>query len=325
MSNNNQKNYTPLLITALVVLLGISGYLAFERSKLADSNNYFKGMVQEAETIQADLQLSFDDVSERLDEMKTDNVELNAMIEEQKAELSKKKEKINSLIWTDKKWKEAKKEIAALEKMGAKYLTEISQLQNENAMLADANVSLTEEKNVLSQRIVRSSQENDELTAKKVELQNYNIALSKERDFLNEKVDIASVIKVNEIIATGYKVGSKGSLKKRKYAKYVNKVSVCFTTEANLVTDNEEEEFYLRIINPLGETMAIEDMGSGVLVESKKGSSMRYTNSGTVTYNNVEKQVCLDWQPELRWSKGIYQVEIYNKGFKSGSSTFRLK
>lgn len=325
MSNSNQRNYMPIMATALLVLAGIAGYLAFDRSQLAESNTHFREMVKEAEVIQADLQISYDEVNERLDNMKSDNVELNAMIEEQKAQLSKQKDKVNSLIWTEKKWKEAKTEIAALEKMGAKYLEEITTLRDENARLADANISLTEQKNVLSERVARTAEENEELIAKKVALENYTSELSKERDFLSEKVDIASVVKVDDLIAIGYKVGKDGDLAKRRYAKYVDKVSVCFTTDANLITDNEEEEFYLRIIDPLGETMAIEDLGSGVLVDSKDGKSVRYTTSGAIDYDNDEQKVCIDWQPSMRWAKGIYEVEIYNKGFKAGSGKFQLK
>lgn len=325
MTNSNQKNYTPIFVTALLVLMGIAGYLAFDRSQLAQSNQQFQEMVKEAEVIQADLQISYDEVNERLDNMKTDNVELNALIEEQKTQLSKQKDKINSLIWTQKKWKEAKAEIQALENMGAQYIAEINTLKEENQLLAQANNVLTEEKNVLAQKVVRTEEENEELTAKGIELENYTKELSKERDFLSEKVDIASVVQVSDVIATGYKVGNNGRLAKRKFAKYVDRVSVCFTAEDNLVTDNEEEEFYLRIIDPLGETMAIEDLGSGVLVNSKDGKSVRYTTAGSIDYNNDEKKVCMDWQPDMRWPKGMYEVEIYNKGFKAGSGSFQLK
>ncbi len=324
MTNSNQKKSVPFLVTALLVLLGISGYLAFDRSQLADSNSQYKTMVEEAQSVSQDLQLSYEDVSERLDEMKSDNTELNALIEEQKGQLSKQKEKISGLLWTKGKLNEAKKEIAALEEMGAKYLSEVMQLKEENALLAEANSTLTVEKEVLTQRVARTSEENEELIAKKVELEVYNKKLSKERDFLSNKVNIASVVKVNNLIGTGYKVNKNGDLAQRKYAKYVDRVSVCFTTEANLVTDQEEEEFYLRIIDPLGETMVIEDLGSGILINAD-GESIRYTNSGTIDYSNAVRQVCLDWEPSLRFSKGIYEVEVYNKGFKAGSGSFRLK
>lgn len=315
----------PIMAIALLVMASIAGYLAFDRSQLAESNSHFREMVKEAEVIQADLQISYDEVNERLDNMKSDNVELNALIEEQKAQLSKQKDKVNSLIWTKKAWQEAKNEIAALEEMGAKYLEEIATLKDENARLADDNVSLKQERDVLSERVARTVEENEELAAKKVELENYTSELSKERDFLSEKVDIASVVKVDDIIGTGYKVGKKGNLAKRRYAKYVDKVSICFTTDVNLVTDNEEEEFYLRIIDPLGETMAIEDLGSGVLVDAQDGTSVRYTTSGAIDYANNEQKVCMDWQPNMSWAKGTYEVEIYNKGYKAGNTQFQLK
>lgn len=324
MTNSNQKKSTPILITALAVLLAISGYLAFDRSQLSNSNAQYKTMVEEAQQVSQDLQLSYDDVSDRLENMKGDNVELNALIEEQKGQLSKQKDKINGLMWTKGKLNEAKKEIAALQEMGAQYLSEITALKEENSLLAEANTTLSAEKAVLTQRVARTTEENEELIAKKVELEDYNKELSKEKDFLSKKVNVASVIKVDNVIGTGYKVNNKGDLTKRKYAKYVDRLSVCFTTEDNLVTDQEEEEFYLRIVDPLGETMVIEDLGSGILINSQ-GESIRYTNTATIEYSNTEKQVCIDWQPSMRFAKGIYEVEIYNKGYKAGSGSFRLK
>lgn len=324
MADSSKKNNTPLFVTAIAVLLAVSGYLAFDRSQLANSNTQYKTMVEEAQAVSQDLQLSYTDVSEQLENMKSDNVDLNALIEEQKAKLSKQKDKINSLMWTKGKLNEARKEITALEEMGARYLSEITQLKEENALLAEANSSLTAEKAVLTQRVARSTEENEELMAKKTELEDYNKELAKEKDFLSKKVSVASVVKVDNVIGTGYKVNKKGKIAKRKYAKYVDRVSVCFTTEANLVTDQEEEEFYLRIVNPLGETMVIEDLGSGILVNAD-GESVRFTNSATIDYGNNEKQVCIDWEPSMRFAKGIYEVEIYNKGHKAGSGSFRLK
>lgn len=324
MSNPKSKNNTPLFVTVIAVLLAVSGYLAFDRAQLAESNSQYRVMIEESQSVAADLELSYDNVSEQLDNMKGENVELNAMIEEQKTKLSKQKEKINSLVWTKGRLNEAKKEIEALEQMGQQYIAEINQLKTENSLLADANSSLKAETEVLNQRVARTSEENEELIAQKTQLEDYNKELSKEKDFLNEKVGVASVVKVDNVIGTGYKVSKKGELTKRKYAKYVDRVGVCFTTEANIVTDQEEEEFFLRIINPLGETMVIEDLGSGIIV-NKDGESIRYTNSGVIDYSNEEKQVCLDWEPSMRFSKGIYEVEIYNKGFKAGSGSFRLK
>ncbi len=324
MTNSNSKNSTPIFVTVIVILLGISGYLALDRSNLADSNDQYRVMIDEAHEFSKDLELSYQNVSEQLDEMKGENVELNAMIEEQKTQLSQQKEKISKLMWKEGKYYEAKKEIAKLEEMGQQYIAEISKLKEENTLLADANVTLQENNKVLNQRVARTTEENEELIAQKTQLEDYNKELAKEKDFLSAKVNVASVVKVENIVGTGYKVNNKGDITKRKYAKYVDKVSVCFTTEANLVTDQEEEEFFLRIIDPLGETMVIEDLGSGILVNGD-GESIRYTNTATIDYDNANKQVCIDWSPSLRFAKGIYEVEIYNKGFKAGSGSFRLK
>ncbi len=324
MSNSNPKRYTPLFVTVIAILLALSGYLAFDRAQLVKANGQYRIMVEEAQAVSADLELSYNDVNEQLDNMIGDNQELNALIEEQKTKLSQQKDKISGLLKTQGRLQEAKKEIASLQAMGQQYIAEIADLKEQNSLLAASNVSLKQETEVLTQRVARTSEENQELLSEKTALEDYNKELSKEKDYLNAKVNAASVIKVNNLIGTGYKVNKNGELTKRKYAKYVDRVSVCFTTEANLVTDQEEEEFFLRIIDPLGEPMIIQDLGSGILINNE-GESIRYTNSGVVDYSNESKQLCLTWEPGLRFAKGIYEVEIYNKGYKAGSGSFRLK
>jgi predicted nuclease with TOPRIM domain len=324
MTSSNSKNLTPILVTIIAVLLAVSGYLAFDRSQMVKTIDHYRVMVEESQAVAADLELSFGDVSDQLDNMKGENVELNAMIEEQKTKLSVQKNKINGLLKTKGKLEEAKKEIAALKQMGQNYIAEITELKEQNALLAQSNVKLKQETEVLTQRVARTSEENEELIVEKTQLEDYNKELAKQTDYLSEKVSIASVVKVDNLIGTGYKVNKNGELTKRKYAKYVDRVGVCFTTEANLVTDKEEEEFFLRIINPLGETMVIQDLGSGILVNNE-GESIRYTTSGVLDYDNESKQMCLNWEPSMRFSKGNYEVEIYNKGFKAGTGSFRLK
>ena len=85
------------------------------------------------------------------------------------------------------------------------------------------------------------------------------------------------------------------------------------------------EEFYVRIVNPRGETLAIENLGSGSISLVATGEDIRYTQSAETEYQNDEQDLCLRWNPDIPFQTGRYEVEIYNKGFLAGTSSFELK
>ena len=80
----------------------------------------------------------------------------------------------------------------------------------------------------------------------------------------------------------------------------------------------------VRLISPVGETLAIEELGSGVM-ETSNGEQMRYTAVKEYDYNNDEATLCMIWAPNVAFQAGDYQVEIYNKGYLTGEGTFNLK
>mgnify|MGYP000565292290 CR=1 FL=1 len=77
-------------------------------------------------------------------------------------------------------------------------------------------------------------------------------------------------------------------------------------------------------IDPTGETLAVEDLGSGVLTNNSS-EEVRYTKVKEIDYSNDNVDACMLWEPNLPFQKGEYQVEIFNKGFLSGQGAFKLK
>jgi len=87
------------------------------------------------------------------------------------------------------------------------------------------------------------------------------------------------------------------------------------------VTPAGEKEFQIRLIDPKGETVAREDMGSGVLTNKLDNTQVRYTTKGTIDYNNQDTEGCIGWKVNDQLPKGMYDIEIYNNGFKVGTGT----
>lgn len=98
----------------------------------------------------------------------------------------------------------------------------------------------------------------------------------------------------------------------------------CFRTETNVLVPAGDETFYVKIVNPQGETMMDPNLDGGEITNALTGETTRYTMSGTLTYNNEDTEACMDWNPDFVVEKGDYHVEIYNKGYKVGEGDFAI-
>jgi predicted RNase H-like nuclease (RuvC/YqgF family) len=313
-----KQNFTAIAITIIIALLGLNGYQWYVNSQLTTVNQTKETEMMELQKLQAELDQDYQTALESLEEMRGDNAQLNALIDSQKIELKSQKEKINNLIWTKKELEKAKAEIKTLNVNVAKYLADIQQLRQENKALTDNNSQL-------SLRVEEEIKAKEEIIQAKNALHEEKENLAKTNTLLGSKVDMANAIKINFMEVKGYEVKDNGKLKERSKAKDINLLRICFLTETNMVTAAGQKKFYVRIINPQGETVAYEDQGSGVLTNKLDNSQIRYTTSGEITYNNEDTNACIDWTLSEKLIKGDFKIEMYNNGFLVGKGQFKLK
>ena len=324
-SSKTKQNFTAWAIVAIIGLLGLNAYQWFVNSQLKTQNSVQQTNMIELEKIHAELDQDYESALANLEEMRGDNKELNDLIDSQKKELSEQKKKISNLIWTKRELTKAKEEIKNLNIQAADYLAQITKLTTENDSLMVSNDLLMGEKASLTAEVNAQMQANEELSEAKAILASEKAELSSTNEALSTKVDMANAIKINYLEVTGFSVKSNGKLKQKSRAKNIDLLRTCFTTETNLVTSSGDKEFYVRIINPEGETVAVENSGSGVLTNKLENTQVRYTTSGTIAYNNEDTNACIDWMLPEKLAKGLYQIEMYNNGFLCGNGSFKLK
>jgi len=312
MSKSN--NMSLLWIILSLLFMALSAWLWFDRSNLQTELGSLKSEHVELDKLLKDLE-----------SLRGDNQELNDMIEAQKADLASQKKRISGLIWTERELGKAREEIASMQSMASQYVSEISALKAKNQKLTDQNVQLTAANTEMSEEIVVNKKRINNLDSVKTILVGETEELSKDNDMLSTKVDMAEAIKINWIEVKGYDVKDDGSVKAKSRAKKVEMLRACFKTETNMVVPAGEEEFFVSLVSPAGETLYVEELGSGSITNKLTGESVRYTSSGTVDYNNDDLSACLDWKPNFALNKGIYKVHIYNNGFNVGNGEFKLK
>lgn len=323
-SNSNQtrsqrQNFLAIAVTVGVILLAVIGFLAYNNVNKARQLEMTMSEVDESEKLRKELETQYNQALSDLEAQKTTNQELNAMIDQQKAELESSKNRIAELLKNKGQLSKARSEIENLKTQASQYLAEIERLKTENAALAGENVTLTTQRDSLNVTLQGKTAENEALSSAKAQLVS-------EKEELTGKVNIASVIKAKSVTAVGQKVRGSGKVKDENSAKSVDQIKVCFTTLENEVVKPGNEQFHVRIISPNGETLAVDDMGSGQIVNRKTGEEIRFTQLAELSYNNGEAQECVVWAPtNTSYIKGKYTVEVYNKGYLSGTTSFTLK
>jgi len=323
--DNSKQRLIAIAAVVIVILLGVNAFLLVNKAKQDSKNRELTGQLDEAEQLKAELEQEYYTALSELENMRGNNEELNEIIEQQKADLEEQRNKIARLIRTSNDLEEARAELRKLNAKIEQYIAENTKLKEENELLTAQKEQLAMQNDSLSTNLQATHDQNQELSTARAALMSENEALSTEKAVLSKKVSIASVVKVEGIEAIGYKIKNNGKEASRDKAKNVDFLRVCFQTTNNQVTEPGTEEFFVRVINPVGETMAIEGLGSGAFTSNASGDEIRFTKTVDTEYNRDEQNLCMDWKPNAPFQEGLYEVEIYNKGYLAGTGTFELK
>lgn len=328
MTSSDTSKQRLLAIAAIIImaLLAVNAFLLFNKYNQSQTIETQKAEMEEADRLKIEMEKQYHEALAELEEMRTASTELSSIIDQQKEQLKIRRAKINELLKQGGDLTKAKAELRNLSIQVSEYTARIQELKAENEGLKGENQALSEKTQQLNATLESERSKSQELAGEKAQLENTTSQLSRENEKLADRVTLASVIKVKDISVLGMKEKGSGKMVKKKLAKNVEQLRICFSTEVNNVTNPGVEQFYVRVISPLGETMAIDDLGAGVLVDKSTGEQVRYTSTTEYSYDNSETEICFNWDPLANnFKKGQYQIEIYNKGHLAGSSTFELK
>lgn len=315
---------TAIAIIAIMLLLLVNAYMMYNKYNQDKIIQKQQEELEEVTQLKNDLDEEYFEALSELDDLKSDNEELNTIIEEQKKKIREQKENIDRLIIDRSQLQEAKNELENLKDNIDGYLAEMEQLYQEKAELNELNQSLSARNESLEDRVSREREEKMRLKEQKDTLLSSTIQLQKQQQHLAEKVDLASVIRVENIEAEGFKVSRSGKYRSRRKADNIDILKICFETTFNRVAAKGEETFFIRIINPLGETMAVDALGSGIFT-MEDGNEVRYTQSIEIDYQGEPNRYCMEWKPNAAFKSGLYEIELYNKGHRTGKTTMEMK
>lgn len=310
--NKQSGNNIHLLYLALIALL--IGGLVYTSMKLKKSTETIIVTEKERDDVKAlkaELEQKYNAALLDIESYKGDNAVLDSLLVVKEKELQAKKAKIDALLAQVALNKQDKEALAKAQALIAELESDKIALQRSVDSLTTVNQQLTEDKANLTTQLTTTTQEKEQLNT--------------ENKQMKDKIDKASILSTTNIVATPIRTTKKGKEEEVKKAKDAQKLKLCFDLLENKIAPKGPTELAVRIISTDGSTIQIESLGSGTLTEATTGNSVPYTYTISPEFDNETKQVCSYWNQSYNFGPGQYSVEVYQKGFLIGQSSFLMK
>ena len=202
-----------------------------------------------------------------------------------------------------------------------KYSRKIVKLERENRRLFIQVDSLNKQNYELLQENIVVKQQLDENNASQKNLMRKNISLQRRQAQLKAKVDIAGVIKVNNIIAEAMKERSSGKLTSTSRSRRTDAFRIKFDLLANPVTSPGKKEILIQILDEDKKVVATK--GNKKIQD---GSSVFFSDNMFANYDNNRLGVVsliLVNRDDIK--KGTYTVNAYVDGNFSARTQVKLR
>lgn len=297
-----------ILIILVLLLLGSVGFNIYQYVSTEKKEQVLNEELVSSQDLRNELQKELEDYKSQLSEYKGKANKLDTMIAQKENELLEKAQRIEKLLRDNKisynKYLQAKDEIEKWKYYADKYVKQIDELNEQNKKLVAQNQDLKEE-------VKTKVRELDKLTDENV--------------MLNNKVSLGAQLKAENMTVTGVRFKSSGKERETSKAKQIEKLKICFDVPENHIADNGNREIFIRVIDPKGQTISVESLGSGKF--STGGEEALYTTKDEIFYDNMPKNYCLYWgfANQVNLEEGQYKIELFTEGYKMGERNFTIK
>ena len=319
MSENENGNSNGRLHAIYIVLIALLiGGLVYTNVKLKKSKETIvvtEKQRDEVETLKTELDKKYAESLQEIESYRAENAGLDSLLTVKEQELSSKKAKIDALLTqiTVLKTGDASKSKLLEEAQALMKQMEDDKMRLQTTIdsLVTVNKILFQERDSISGELSSTLQKKQEVDA--------------ENKRMKDRIDKASILSTANIQATPIRMTRKGKEDEVSKAKDAEKLRVCFDVLQNKIAPSGETKIEVRIISPDGSTIQLQNLGSGTFTEATTGNDIPFTYSISPDYQNETKTVCSYWAQSFKFASGKYSVEVYEKGFLIGQSSFSMK
>lgn len=292
---DSSKVYFFIIAIASLLLTNVYFYVKFKSSgeKLYTVTLEKESLQIEIDRIEAELDNFKNQVATMPDKMLASENEARKIIADLRKSLD------NSSI-TEEQLDQARKQILQLKSNVGYLKDEIVELKMQNDLLEKEN-------QLLSTQVKTGTQYLEEMAIKN-------------RD-LNDKVNVASSIKVSNIQVNGVEIKRKGNREIETRAKRVEELQIKFTIADNPLAKIENKEIFFRVIDPQGNLIA---HASNVFYVH--GDVLQFSFKESIQFTNRGEEYQFSWKDTNQdFKKGAYTVLLYAEDAIMGRSSIVLK
>ena len=284
------KNGAPVFLIFLTVILALGlAFLVYsyfgQKKRMAEMETI---LTQEKDSLAGELRR----MVHSYDTMRTNNDSLNA-------QLFREKERIKRLLTINASnvtlVKKYRSEITTMREIMKSYIVQIDSLNTRNKILAA---------------------ENQDIKQEITKVQKTNVELTKVKEELNTKVEIASVIQAKDVVAAALNKSRKETTRLDR----IEKLRICFTLRENPIAKAGKKTVYLRITRP--DSLIITSSPDNLF--DFNGSKAIYTAIRDADYMNQDVDMCIFVDNTGDFIIGNYRAELYLDGTQIGGCTFIL-
>jgi hypothetical protein len=286
-------------IGVIAVLLGVVGYMAYslkEKDEKIVYINQEKGTVMDE---RAGLEVELQAMRMSYDTLSTDNEELLAKANEQKAQIDALIKKVRNKDFNISK---LQAEAETLRTIMKGYIHTIDSLNVENERLA-----------------VEKGQAID----RAVNAEKHGAELENDLNSKNEMLSKGSVLSTGEFANTGIKERNTGKQVDTDRASRTESIKSCFTLRKNAIVKPGVKAIYMSVVGPDGKVLT----GKSAATVKVGGVDTQYSVTREVDYQQQDVDVCFFYQAVegFEFKKGNYKIFIYEGGNMIGQSDLALK
>jgi hypothetical protein len=275
--------FTTVILAAALIFFVVMYF--DQKSKMVEMETV---LTQEKDSLANELRL----MVHGYDTLKTDNDTLMANLQRERKRIVQLLSINASNVQLIKKYRS---EITTMREIMKSYIVQIDSLNTMNKQLVAENTDIKQQMS---------------------EVKTTNDALTKVKEELNAKVEVASVIQAKDINAATLN-------RKRKETSRINlidKLRICFTLRENPIATPGEKEVFMRVIRP--DSLVITTSPDNLF--DYRGDKLVYSESRLVDYMNQDIEMCIYLDNTGDFIIGTYSVELYLENNIIGRTTFTL-
>ncbi|GGH21959.1 hypothetical protein FAZ19_14480 [Sphingobacterium alkalisoli] len=292
---DNSKIYFFIIAIVALLLTNVYFYVKFKSS---GEKLYTVTLEKES------LQIEIDRIEAELDNLSNQDIALSGdiMASEREARniIEGLRQKLEISGISEEELESARQQVVILKSNVANLKVNMNELKLQNDMLAREN-------ELLSSKVRERSQHIEEI--------------SKKNKDLNDKVNIASSIKVSNIQVNGIEISRRGNIEIETKAKRVDELQIKFTIADNPLAVEGNKDIFIRVIDPQGNLIA-----NANNVFYIHGDKLQYSTKETIRFTNRGEEYQFLWKDSAKgFKKGAYTVLLYADNAIMGRSSVVLK